>query len=71
VDMRDRGPAGPAGERMTDRPEVTDDLYRTAKALAREVAETFGDRREDPDDNWARQHIGDWADTLFLAGWQV
>lgn len=56
---------------MTDRPEVTDDLYRTAKALAREVAETFGDRRDDPDDNWARQHIGDWADTLFLAGWQV
>ncbi|MBX3372274.1 MAG: helix-turn-helix domain-containing protein [Phycisphaeraceae bacterium] len=56
---------------MTDRPEVTDDLYRTGKALAREVAETFGDRRDALDDNWARQHIGDWADTLFLAGWQV
>lgn len=51
---------------MTDRAAVTDDQYRTAKALAREVAETFGDRRDDPDDNWARQHIGDWADTLFL-----
>jgi len=56
---------------MTDRPEVTDDLYRTAKALAREVAEKFGDSREDPSDNWARQQIDDWADTLFLAGWQV
>ena len=34
MDWRDREPAGPAKERMTDRPEVTDDLYCTAKALA-------------------------------------
>lgn len=49
---------------MTDSPEVTDDLYRTASAIAREVAAKNG-RQGD------RHLIEDMAQTLFLAGWQV
>lgn len=49
---------------MTDRPEVTDDLYRTALAIAREVAAKNGRQRDG-------HLIEDMAQTLFLAGWQV
>lgn len=49
---------------MTDPPEVTDDLYCSALAIAREVA-AKNERRRD-------EHlIEDMAKTLFLAGGQV
>jgi len=49
---------------MTDRPEVTEDLYRTALAIAREIAAKNGRRRDE-------HLIEDMAQSLFLDGWQV
>lgn len=49
---------------MTDRPDVTDDLYRTGQAIAREVAAKHGLTRDE-------HLIEDMTQTLFLAGWQV